>query len=92
MIGTSLVLAVLFISANWDLRNATFTVILATIAYNYFRLSSLFTVADPQNQIALFTFSRDGASQLPNARAVMPRRAPTKKSGHTSIAFELAQK
>jgi two-component system sensor histidine kinase KdpD len=40
------------------LRYATFTAILATIAYNYFFLPPLFrfTIADPQNWIALLAF------------------------------------
>lgn len=57
-VGFIFLLAVLFISANWGLRYATFTAVLATIAYNYFFLPPLFrlTIADPQNWIALLTF------------------------------------
>lgn len=57
-VGFSFLLAVLFISASWGLRYATFTAVLATIAYNYFFLPPLFrfTIADPQNWIALLTF------------------------------------
>jgi two-component system sensor histidine kinase KdpD len=57
-VGFGFLLAVLFISANWGLRYATFTAILATVAYNYFFLPPLFTftIADPQNWIALLTF------------------------------------
>ena len=57
-VGFCFLLAVLFISANWGLRYATFTAILATVAYNYFFLPPLFrfTIADPQNWIALMTF------------------------------------
>jgi two-component system sensor histidine kinase KdpD len=56
--GFGFLLAVLFISATWGLRYATFTAILATVAYNYFFLPPLFrfTIADPQNWIALLTF------------------------------------
>lgn len=67
-VGFGFLLAVLFISANWGLRYATFASILATIAYNFFFLPPLFrfTIADPQNWIALVTFLVTGvvASQL----------------------------
>lgn len=57
-VGFSFLLAILLISAAWGLRLATFAAILATIAYNYFFLPPLFrfTIADPQNWIALFAF------------------------------------
>lgn len=57
-VGFGFLLAVLFISANWGLRYATFTAVLATVAYNYFFLPPLFhfTIADPQNWIALLAF------------------------------------
>jgi len=57
-VGFGFLLAVLFISANWGLRYATFTAILASVAYNYFFLPPLFRfiIADLQNWIALLTF------------------------------------
>jgi two-component system sensor histidine kinase KdpD len=57
-VGFGFLLAVLFISANWGLRYATFTAVLSTVAYNYFFLPPLFrfTIADSQNWIALLTF------------------------------------
>jgi two-component system sensor histidine kinase KdpD len=57
-VGFSFLLAVLLISTTWGLRYATFTAILATAAYNFFFLPPLFkfTIADPQNWIALFAF------------------------------------
>lgn len=57
-VGFGFLLAVLFISATWGLRYATFTALLATIAYNYFFLPPLFrfTITDPQNWVALLTF------------------------------------
>lgn len=57
-VGFAFLLAVLFISASWGLRYATFTAILSSVAYNYFFLPPLFrfTIADPQNWIALLTF------------------------------------
>ena len=57
-VGFTLLLAVLLISTAWGLRYAIFTAIVATVAYNFFFLPPLFTftIADPQNWIALFAF------------------------------------
>jgi two-component system sensor histidine kinase KdpD len=57
-VGFTFLLAILVVSALWGLRYAIFTAILATLAYNYFFLPPLFrfTIADPQNWIALFAF------------------------------------
>ena len=67
-VGFSMLMLVLLVSALWGLRYATFTAILATLAYNYFFLPPLFrfTIADPQNWIALIAFLTTAvvASQL----------------------------
>lgn len=57
-VGFTFLLAILIVSAIWGLRFAIFMAILATMAYNYFFLPPLFqfTIADPQNWTALFTF------------------------------------
>jgi two-component system sensor histidine kinase KdpD len=57
-VGFTFLLAVLVISAGWELRYAIFMAILATLAYNYFFLPPLLhlTIADPQNWVALLTF------------------------------------
>lgn len=57
-VGFSLLLLILLISAAWGLRCAIFTAIVATVAYNYFFLPPLFrfTIADPQNWVALLAF------------------------------------
>ena len=57
-VGFSFLLAVLLISTAWGLRYSIFTAILATVAYNYFFLPPLFkfTIADPQNWVALLAF------------------------------------
>ncbi len=57
-VGFTFLLSILLISASWGLRFAIFMAVLATMAYNYFFLPPLFqfTIADPQNWIALFTF------------------------------------
>ncbi len=51
-------LGVLAISAFWGLREAVFMSVIATLAFNYFFLPPIgtFTIADPQNWIALFAF------------------------------------
>ncbi len=56
--GFAFLLAVLVVSAAWGLRCAIFLSVVATLAYNFFFLPPIgtFTIADPQNWIALFTF------------------------------------
>lgn len=56
--GFAFLLAVLVVSAAWGLRFAIFLSVLATLAYNFFFLPPIgkFTIAEPQNWIALFTF------------------------------------
>ncbi len=57
-VGFTFLLAVLAVSAGWGLRYATVLAILSTLAYNFFFLPPrwTFTIADPQNWIALLTF------------------------------------
>jgi two-component system sensor histidine kinase KdpD len=56
--GFAFLLVVLIISATWGLRSAILFSLTATLAYNYYFLPPIgtFTIADPQNWIALFTF------------------------------------
>lgn len=51
-------LVVLSIAASWGLRVAAPTSVLATLAFNYFFLPPVgtFTIAEPQNWVALFAF------------------------------------
>jgi two-component system sensor histidine kinase KdpD len=76
-------LGVLGISASWGLRQAVFMSVIATLAFNYFFLPPVgtFTIADPQNWIALFAFlvTAVTASELSErarrgARAAIERR------------------
>jgi two-component system sensor histidine kinase KdpD len=71
-VGFAFLLAVLVVSALWGLRCAILLSVIATLAYNFFFLPPIytFTIADPQNWIALFTFLLTAviASQL-SARA-----------------------
>lgn len=57
-VGFTLLLAVLVISASWGLRYAIFLSVVATLAYNFFFLPPVgtFTIADPQNWVALAAF------------------------------------
>lgn len=57
-VGFAFLLAVLVVSTLWGLRCAIFLSVIATLAYNYYFLPPIgtFTIADPQNWIALFTF------------------------------------
>ena len=51
-------LGVLAISASWGLRQAVFMSLIATLTLNYYFLPPIgtFSIADPQNWIALFAF------------------------------------
>ena len=57
-IALAFLLGILGISAFWGLRQAVFTSVIATLAFNYFFLPPIgtFTIADPQNWVALFAF------------------------------------
>jgi two-component system sensor histidine kinase KdpD len=57
-VALMMVLVVLGIGTRWGLVEATFTSIAAVMAFNYFFLPPIgrFTIADPQNWIALFAF------------------------------------
>ena len=57
-VGFSFLLAILIISALWGLRYALVMAVISTLAYNYFFLPPVlrFTIADPQNWVALFAF------------------------------------
>jgi two-component system sensor histidine kinase KdpD len=57
-VALTFLLAVLVVSAFWGLRYSIFLAILATLAFNYYFLPpyGTFTIADPQNWIALVAF------------------------------------
>ncbi|MBV8205659.1 MAG: DUF4118 domain-containing protein [Acidobacteria bacterium] len=57
-VGFTFLIEVLLVSAAWGLPYAISTSLVATLAYNYFFLPPVltWTIADPQNWIALFTF------------------------------------
>src|SRR5690349_15432321 len=53
-----MLLVVLAVGTRWGLVEATFTSIAAVLAFNYYFLPPVgrFTIADPQNWVALFAF------------------------------------
>ncbi len=57
-VALMMLLVVLGIGTRWGLVEATFTSIAAVLAFNYFFLPPIgkFTIADPQNWVALFAF------------------------------------
>src|ERR1700686_990359 len=75
-------LAILGVSALWGLAVSEFMSLAATLAYNYFFLppTGTFTVADPQNWVALVTFlvtsvlASDLATRARNQAAEANRR------------------
>jgi two-component system sensor histidine kinase KdpD len=57
-VALTFLLMVLWLAAYWGFRYSVFLAILATLAFNYYFLPPVgtFTVADPQNWVALFAF------------------------------------
>lgn len=57
-VALTFLLSVLLVSANWGFWYAAFLAIYSTLAFNFFFLPPFgtFTVADPQNWVALFAF------------------------------------
>src|SRR3984957_9949674 len=57
-VALTMLLLILMLAAAWGMRYAVVLSIVATIAYNYYFLPPIrtFTIADPQNWLALFAF------------------------------------
>jgi two-component system, OmpR family, sensor histidine kinase KdpD len=57
-VALSFLLAILAVSAVWGILVSAFMSVVAMLAFNYFFLPPLgnFTIADPQNWVALFAF------------------------------------
>jgi two-component system sensor histidine kinase KdpD len=57
-VALTFLLAVLLVSANWGFWYAAFVAVISTLAFNFFFLPPFgtFTIADPQNWVALFAF------------------------------------
>ena len=93
-VGFVFLLAILVISAAWGLRYAVFMAVLATLLYNFFFLPPLFTftIADPQNWIALFAFLVTAliGSQL-SERARREARQATQQRKEIERLYALSQ-
>ncbi|MGB9202638.1 MAG: DUF4118 domain-containing protein [Terriglobales bacterium] len=87
-------LGVLGISTFWGLRRAIFMSVIATLAFNYFFLPPIrtFTIADPQNWIALFAFLATAvtASEL-SARARRGTRAAVERQQELERLYGFSQ-
>ena len=57
-VGFAYLVAILFIAARWGLLEATVASVAAVLCFNFFFLPPIgtFTIADPQNWVALFAF------------------------------------
>src|SRR5277367_1234983 len=57
-VGFAYLLLVLVVASTWGLAEATLASVAATLAFNFFFLPPIgkFTIADPQNWVALFSF------------------------------------
>src|ERR1700692_3548125 len=78
-----MLLVVLGVGTRWGLVEATFTSIAAVLAFNYYFLPPIgrFTIADPQNWVALFAFlvTAITTSQLSTRAQRRAREALTRK-------------
>jgi two-component system, OmpR family, sensor histidine kinase KdpD len=94
-VALTFLLAVLLISANWGLRIAVVTSIVATACFNFFFLPPLytFTIADPQNWVALLSFLTTAivASQL-SERARNEARKALAREQEVERLYDFSQK
>ncbi len=93
-IALAFLLGVLGISASWGIRQAVFMSVIATLAFNYYFLPPIgtFTIADPQNWIALFAFlvTAVTASEL-SARARRGTRAAVERQQELERLYAFSQ-
>jgi two-component system sensor histidine kinase KdpD len=89
IVGFAYVLAVLIVAASWGLTESFVTSIAATLCLNYYFLPPVlsFTIADPQNWVALFVFMVTAitASQL----SASVRKSRLRNSLQRSLPFLL---
>jgi two-component system, OmpR family, sensor histidine kinase KdpD len=82
-VGFTFLIAVLLASANWGFRLALYLAVVATAAYNFFFLPPIgtFTIADPQNWVALFSFLLTAliASNLANRARTQTEQAKRRR-------------
>ena len=83
-VALAFVLSVLGISASWGLRQAIFMAVIAALAFDYFFLPPIgaFTIADPQNWIALVAF-------LVTAGAVSELSARARRGARSAVERRL---
>jgi two-component system sensor histidine kinase KdpD len=93
-VALSFLLVVLFVASRWGLTLATITAIVATLAFNYYFLPPVhtFTIADPQNWIALLAFlvSAILASRL-SERARRETENATRRRKEVERLYSLSQ-
>jgi two-component system, OmpR family, sensor histidine kinase KdpD len=87
-------IGVLVISANWGLYPAVFMAFISTLAFNYYFLPPIgtFTIADPQNWVALFAFLVTAiiASQL-EERARREAQSANERRGEAERLYKFSQ-
>lgn len=93
-VALTLLLTVLIVSASWGLRYAVLTAIVAAASFNYFFLPPVgtFTIADPQNWVALGAFLVTAiiASQL-SERARREAEAATRRRHEVERLYAFSQ-
>ena len=93
-VGFTFLLVVLLVSAAWGLGPAVFTAVVAALAYNFFFLPPLgtFTIADPQNWVALaaFLITAIFASQL-SARVRMEALSADRRRHEAERLYAFSQ-
>jgi two-component system, OmpR family, sensor histidine kinase KdpD len=90
----SLLIGILFVSANWGIEQAIYMSVLSAIAFNYFFLPPILTFAihDTQNWIALMAFLITGvvASQLAE-RARRETEASVRRRSEAERLYQFSQ-
>ena len=93
-VALTLLLYVLVLAAQWGLRYAATVAVIATAAYNFFFLPPVgtFTIADPQNWLALFSFLGTGivGSRL-SQRARDEADAARKQRSELEVLYSLSR-
>jgi two-component system sensor histidine kinase KdpD len=93
-VALTFLLVVLFVASRWGLTIATATAIIATLVFNYYFLPPVhtFTIADPQNWIALLAFlvSAILASRL-SERARRETENATRRRKEVERLYSLSQ-
>jgi two-component system sensor histidine kinase KdpD len=93
-VALTFLLVVLGVASRWGLTIATTTAVVATLAFNYYFLPPIhtFTVADPQNWVALFAFLTSAilASRL-SERARREAQNATRRRKEVERLYALSQ-